>query len=336
MKIQYRKIRMSAANKTMLARINGIIQEYAKQGYKLTLRQLYYQLVSRNVIANQQKEYAKLSRLLGEGRMAGIVDWGAIVDRLRELEKPGSWASTWDILDTAVRAYRRDNMEGQGNAIEVWVEKDSLSDVLARVTTKYGVGLQVNRGYASITAMHEAYHRFKNAIEEDGAEKFHILYLGDHDPSGQDMIRDIEKRFFEFWWGDNVSNGEDEEDALFDLSFPENPDTWEHHPEYDQFRAIFEITPVALTPAQIKRYSPPPNPAKMTDPRSEKFVSEHGRTSYEVDALPPQVLNQILTASIEELVDLDLFNDSVNRQEDERKAARITVDGLKPNDQDGI
>ena len=83
MKIYYRNAKLSAANKVRLDDINLIVVEYQNQGYKLTLRQLYYQLVSRDIIPNVLTEYAKLSKLLKEGRMAGIVDWSAIEDRLR-------------------------------------------------------------------------------------------------------------------------------------------------------------------------------------------------------------------------------------------------------------
>ena len=83
-KIKFREIKMSAANKRRLDLINGIIEEYQAQGYVLTLRQLYYQLVSRDIIPNKQAEYSKLSNLLKEGRMAGIVDWEAIEDRLAD------------------------------------------------------------------------------------------------------------------------------------------------------------------------------------------------------------------------------------------------------------
>lgn len=301
MKTAYRKIRLSPANKVRLGEINSIIEEYRLDGYVLTLRQLYYQLVSRDIIPNQQKEYKNLSKLLGEGRMAGYVDWEAIEDRMRKVEKPSCWDTPMDILQTAVRQYRRDNMENQPCRIEVWVEKDALSGVLERVTSKYGIGLQVQRGYGSITALKNAYER---VIEDD--RKFHILYLGDHDPSGLDMLRDIENRIFEFWWGDN--QGSDEP----------CPKNFMDSPCYPEFADRFEIVPIALTSAQIKQYSPPPNPAKMTDPRSGNYVDEHGNTSYEVDALPPKVLNRILTDAITDLMDLDEYDRSLERQKAEK------------------
>jgi tagatose-1,6-bisphosphate aldolase len=93
MKIKFRNAKLSATNKHRLQQINEIIEEYQEQDLVLTLRQLYYQLVSRDIIPNQQKEYSKLSTLLKEGRMSGIVDWNAIEDRLRQVDRPSSWTS---------------------------------------------------------------------------------------------------------------------------------------------------------------------------------------------------------------------------------------------------
>lgn len=97
-KIKYREAKLNDDSLKKLDQINSIVREYQGQGLVLTLRQLYYQLVSRDVIPNQQKEYARLSGLLKEGRMCGIVDWAAIEDRLRSAEKPSSWDSPGDIF----------------------------------------------------------------------------------------------------------------------------------------------------------------------------------------------------------------------------------------------
>lgn len=153
-KIAYRDIHLSKANLLRLDEINKIIIEYQRQGYRLTLRQLYYQLVSRDVIPNNTKEYGKLSNLLKEGRMAGIVDWDAIEDRLRKPDRPPCWENPTEILDACISQYRCDRMKGQPTYMEVWVEKDALSGVLKRVTEEYGINIIVNRGYSSATAMH--------------------------------------------------------------------------------------------------------------------------------------------------------------------------------------
>ncbi len=295
MKQLFRKIRLSKANKERLLQINSIIIEYQSQWYTLTLRQLYYQLVSRDVIPNKASEYSKLSTLLKEWRMGGIVDWGAIEDRVRRPQRPYFVSGIkWAIEDT-IEQYRLDRMAGQDVYIEVWVEKDALSWVLKRVTNLYGINIMVNRWYSSVSAMYDAFNRFMHAHDND--QKIRILYLWDYDPSWVDMIRDIRDRiteFFSYTWED-VEYGYVWDDANY---------SW----------MDFDIIPIALTREQIDRYNPPPNPAKITDPRAKNFISEHWHQSWEVDALKPQILNSILTNNIEDLIDQSKFNHIVRKE----------------------
>ena len=270
-------LHMSAANKARLEVINGIIEEYNSQNYRLTLRQLYYQLVSRDVIPNKTEEYAKLSILLGKGRMAGYVDWDSIEDRIRRPYLPYWVCDISDAMNDVIKQYRLDRQAYQDCYIEVWVEKDALSGVLKRVTSEYHVNLMVNRGYSSITAMHDAYNRFARAdrMGQTGV----ILYLGDHDPSGVDMVRDISSRLTEF--GVDV-----------------------------------EVDHIALTDAQIAKYNPPPNPAKVSDPRAKDYIAKYGNTSWEVDALRPDVLHKLVVSSIEDRIDMDLFNEQIEKEQE--------------------
>lgn len=289
MKKKYRDIKLSKSNIDRLDEINDILSEYQAGGYVLTLRQLYYQLVSRDIIANKQTEYSKLSTLLKEGRMAGVVDWDAIEDRLRVPHLPYWVSGIPGAMNDTINQYRLDRMKGQVNYIEVWVEKDALSGVLKRVTDEYHIRLMVNRGYSSASAMHDSYRRFiRNTVEESRSVK--ILYLGDFDPSGLDMIRDINDRIVEFKEGDD--------DGYWAEEMP------------------FEIIPIALTKDQISLYNPPPNPAKVTDPRAGDFIAEYGDTSWEVDALPPNVLHDLLEYNINKLIDYDLY-ESVLEEEKE-------------------
>lgn len=282
-KIKFRTIKLSQQNKIRLAQINDIIEEYQEEGYVLTLRQLYYQLVSRGIIPNLTAEYAKLSKLLKEGRMAGIVDWDAIEDRLRKPSSPSSFDSPKDILDAAISQYQLPRQKGQDVYLEVWVEKDALSGVLKRVTERYHVPILVNRGYSSASAMFDSFMRFKRAHER--GQEVKVLYLGDFDPSGVDMIRDIEDRTREFMNGD---------DDCYDLSFT--------------------IKGIALTRDQIRQYNPPPNPAKTTDPRAKDYIKANGSTSWEVDALPPTVLNQILDDEIKNNIDEEMYLEVVSME----------------------
>mgnify|MGYP000190278712 CR=1 FL=1 len=146
MKQCFKERRFTKDRLQRLNTINAIIEEYQDLGLKLSLRQLYYQLVSRDIIKNVVQEYKGLSELLTDGRMAGIVDWEAIEDRVRVPSKPGSWDTPADILVSAYHSFRLDRMKGQSTYIELWVEKDAISGVLKPITRKYGINLLVNRG----------------------------------------------------------------------------------------------------------------------------------------------------------------------------------------------
>ena len=137
---------LRSQTRQLLGEITEVVDEYSAQGYKLTLRQLYYQLVSKEIIPNQQKMYAKLSTILTDARMCGQVDWDVIEDRVRVPKKPSEWQGIKDIMRAAAMGYRTDRHRGQGNYVEVWVEKDALSGVLLPITEEYHVTLMVNQG----------------------------------------------------------------------------------------------------------------------------------------------------------------------------------------------
>jgi hypothetical protein len=271
------KIGLSKNNEQKLFTINEILEDYKKQGYKLTLRQLYYQLVSKNIIPNKKDEYGKLSVILKKGRMFGVVDWAAIEDRVRVPKLPYYVHDIDDAINDTINGYRLNRMKGQEKKIEIWVEKDALSNVLYRATSKYGVRLMVNRGYSSVSAMYDAHQRMS-----DGDI---ILYFGDHDPSGLDMIRDIKQRMQDFWLDINV-------------------------------------IPIALTMQQIRKYNPPKNPAKVSDPRAKWYIKEFGESSWELDALPPKVLNKLAEDAILENIDLSLYEEQLDREKRDIKKLR--------------
>lgn len=265
----YTKLRLSKSNKVRLGEINDILEEYVADGYTLTLRQLYYQLVSRDLIPNSQKEYTKLMNILKKGRMAGIVDWSSIEDRVRRPQLPYWVTGIPDAIKDTVEQYKLNRMRGQENNIEVWIEKDALSSVFYRVTSKYGIRLMVNRGYSSVSAMYEAYKRLSSGDT--------ILYFGDHDPSGLDMIRDIRDRM-------------------------------------EEFGIDIDVVPVALTMDQVKQFNPPPNPAKISDPRADWYIEQWGNTSWELDALPPKELIRLVESAILEIIDLDQYNAMIDQE----------------------
>jgi len=326
MKIQFvNHLGMSKTNKQLLGRVNGIIDDYASQGYSLTLRQLYYQLVTRNVVANNTKEYDKLSNLITKGRLLGIVDWDAIVDRTRKPNLPYYNLNPEDAVNAAHNHYRLDRQMGQEVCVELWVEKDALAAVLQRKTHHYHIQLMVNRGYSSTTAMYDSYNRFLYAMQS--GQKVTILYLGDHDPSGLDMIRDIRERIVRMLA--NQSGGVESVMEEKNVDTSELLNTYwheiqafedKHEEEYggtcgNYSREIlayifdsFEVRHIGLTTAQVKQYNPPPNPAKMSDPRANWYVEQFGKVSWEVDALEPKVLHEIIDTNVLSLIDINQFN----------------------------
>jgi hypothetical protein len=280
--------------------INEIIAEYLYLGYMITLRQLYYQLVTKNIIPNEPREYSALSRLLKKGRMEGDVDWAAIEDRLRVPKLPYSYLSVANAIRDTAECYRIDRQIGQSTYIEVWVEKDAISGILYEITRDYHVRLMVNRGYSSCTAMEAAARRFKEHIEK--GKNCVILYLGDHDPSGEDMVRDIRERLIEFGVTDGV-----------------------------------EVRKIGLTWEQIQEYQPPENKLKkkgkkkdagsdfdavdgeFRDPRGLTYFEKYGDRSWEVDALRPDVLDKLVRGEIESLIDMSMF-EFMKRSEAQERA----------------
>jgi hypothetical protein len=191
---RFRNINFRADSLTKIEKMVDIIHEYQNQNLRLTARQLYYQFVSRDLIQNTPAEYKKLTALLTDARYAGIVDWEAIEDRGRVPERSPEWSNLTSLIEAALRGYRLPRWQGQNKHVELWVEKQALAGVLWPLAQEFHVTLMVNKGYSSASAMYVAAQR----IQEDAQLENIILYLGDHDPSGEDMVRDIVDRLYEF------------------------------------------------------------------------------------------------------------------------------------------
>jgi hypothetical protein len=281
---------ISKMNLPKLELINGILDDYRAQGLTLTLRQLYYQMVARDHIPNNMSEYKKIINLCTKGRMGGLIDWDSIEDRLRRPRLPRWSYDMEDALVDTARYYRLDRMKGQEWNIEVWLEKEALSAIVGKVTSKYHVNLMVNRGYSSCTAMRDAHQRFERH------ENNIILYMGDHDPSGLDMIRDVYDRVGEFI-------------------------------EWDEYK--LKVKHIALTMDQIEELSPPPNFAKVTDSRARHYIGEYGNDSWEIDAIEPQVLSDTVENHIKEWIDLDMYEAQLQVEKEDKANLRMIAENYK-------
>lgn len=282
MKECYKEINFRRESLRLIERVNRIIEEYQAKGYSLTLRQVYYQLVASDVIPNNERSYKNLGNLISDGRMGGLIDWDAIEDRTRNLRQNSHWSSPGSIIRSAAYSFAYDKWSDQEYQVEVWVEKDALVGVVGQVCGRLDVPFFSCRGYVSQSEMWTA---AKRLIEK--RNKKVIIHLGDHDPSGKDMSRDIVDRL----------NG-------FGV--------------YPEFRRI------ALNMDQIEHYAPPPNPTKLTDSRATGYISEFGHECWELDALKPEVIDQLIHDTVMEYCDMD----KLNRQKKLENQARKTLNNV--------
>jgi len=278
-KIAYVEKSFARPTVAILEQANVIIEEYQDQGFTLTLRQLYYQFVSRDLVANTMKSYKRIGSVINDGRLAGLIDWNAIEDRTRNLQSLPSWSSPKDIIESAAYGYRRDLWDGQRVRIEVWIEKEALAGVFQPVCEEFRVPFFCCRGYTSQSEMWTAARRLCK-YERDGHVPI-ILHFGDHDPSGIDMTRDIIDRM-----------------GIFGLDLT--------------------LTRLALNMDQVDEYGPPPNPAKMTDSRFAGYVAEYGEESWELDALEPRLLAGLVRKAVTSNIDMGAWEDAVEQETGEK------------------
>ena len=275
-KIQYLSKKFSQPSRHLIHLANEIVRDYANQGLNLTLRQLFYRFVATGNLPNEQREYNRLGRVINDARLAGLLDWDAIEDRGRNLIKRPHWDNPSQIINACAVSYAKNKWFGQDYHVEVWVEKQALEAVVDKAAKPLDVEVLPCKGYMSQSEMWRAAQRFKKL-----ARQSIIIHLGDHDPSGIDMTRDIQDRL-------------------------------------RMFGANTEVHRIALNMDQIEEYNPPPNPAKLSDTRAGDYIREHGDNSWELDALEPAVMGALITDAIAGYMDFELFNAEVDLQEHER------------------
>lgn len=269
MKIIYTEKKFRTKSLELIGQANEVIGAYAQAGYDLTLRQLYYQMVARDIIPNTERSYKNFGTLISDARMAGLVDWNRIVDRTRVTKSRPHWDHPSDVIESAYYSYNIDHWEGQSYRPRVWIEKDALTGVISRTCTDMDIPFLACKGYMSQSAM---WRDSQIAIqqEKDGLIPV-IIYLGDHDPSGMDMTRDI---------GDRMNI----------------------------FGANYNVERIALNYSQVEELNPPPNPAKLSDTRAEAYVEEYGYSSWELDALEPEYINVLIRSTVTNLIDQEQWD----------------------------
>lgn len=273
----------------LLRQIQNIVNQYLNRNIKLTNRQLYYQLVANDIIPNAIEIYKRICKFLTDARYAGLIDWKAIEDRGRVPSMPSEWNNISELIQSATYAYRLPRWEDQDYYVELYCEKQAMESDLKPLTIKYHILFGYNKGYSSASTVYDLAKRVGAKIEE--GKKVMILYVGDHDPSGLDMIRDIKDRVNEF-----LTEGK------------------------QYIEPNYEVKQLALNMKQINKYKPPPNPAKITDPRAKWYIKEFGNKSWELEALKPEVLIKIVEKGINEFIDIEKYNAWMDQETKEKKA----------------
>jgi hypothetical protein len=253
----------SRRTKAKITGIRDAIYEVIEADPPMTVRQVFYQLVTRGVIEKTELAYqGTVIRLMTDMRLDGSLPYSWVVDESRRVRITETYDSIQDALEQTAKFYRRSALAQASDYLEIWCEKDALQGVLWDVTSDYDVPLMVSRGMPSLTFLHASAQAIRNAPEHD--KPTYIYQFGDHDPTGTLIPKTIERRLSEM---------------CERLNCPPP-----------------SVRRAALTEAQIKRYRLPTRPTKRNgNPHAAGFI---GR-SVELDALPPRVLRDLARKVIE-------------------------------------
>lgn len=268
-----------------LEKVKEIFEQWANY-LPLTLRQVFYQLVSKEIIENTVSQYTMLSNLLKHARIDGLISWENMTDRVRTFYSGIGWKDKNEFIENHLNRflenYERHLMNKQDKFIEVWLEKDALSSIFSHLTSQYCISTVVCRGFASVTFLNAFSDRVK--YYQSIGKKPVMLYFGDFDPSGAEMLPAMKETVTK-------------EMGTNDIEFKR----------------------IALTKQDIVDYSLPHNAkaVKKSDTRYKKFVEKFGEYAIELDALPPNILEQKIKTAIENEIDIDLFNSQMEIEKQE-------------------
>jgi hypothetical protein len=230
-----RPIKRGRRTRAELSRLQDAMRRILQADNPMTVRQVFYRMVSQGEIAKTEQEYKNtVGRQLVKMREAGVIPYSWIADNTRWMRKPRSFSSLEEALENAARTYRRALGDDQDVYVEVWTEKDALAGVLLEVTRGWDVPLMVSRGFSSRSYLWEA----AETIKGQGKPAF-LYYFGDRDPSGVHIDRHIETQLRQMASGAEI-----------------------------HFRRV------AVLPEQIAQWHLPTRPTKKTDSRSKGFEGD--------------------------------------------------------------
>ena len=269
-----------------LKKIRTIFDEYRDQGFVLSVRQVFYQFVSRTWEVNDKNAYTRIGDTIKKGRLEGVLDWDMIEDRSRTLHDVDHWSSPAEYVRAAGYGYSLDYWQWQDHAPLVLIEKDALIGVIENVCKELRLPYMGLHGFNSTSMNRVVSERLKQAIEQD--RKPIVFHLGDHDPSGLSATEALRKTL-----------------ALM-------------------ARQPVEVVRLALNSDQgpvdqIKKYKPPPNMLKdedeIKDTRYPKYLAEYGPEMWELDALEPRVICELIRKATDRIIGLNDWERAIDREQ---------------------
>lgn len=272
-----------------LAAIDQAITAAVTEEHPVTLRGVYYRVVSAGAVDKTELGYRLVGRQLLKLRRSGAIPYTWITDGTRWITKPRTWNDLDEMLEDATSSYRRELWNDQHAEVHIFTEKDAISGVVLPVTQRYRVPLGVLRGYASESFAHSVAESIRST-----PKPVYIYQLGDHDPSGLDAWRDFQRKVIGFLG------------------------STEAHDEVGNVYPLAHFERLAVTREQIRELNLPTRPTKRTDARAKGF--EGG--SVEVDAIPPSVLRDLVEEAIAQHIDPHALELTLMAERNEREGLR--------------
>lgn len=218
-------------NKILTACLDVIHEEIS-----VTLRHLFYRIVTLALIEKTEKEYRNLSGYTMKWRRNGSIPWRAFVDSTRWYHGVQTFNDLGDALENSKQCFRRNLWQSQDAYVEVWTEKEAIAAIAQQAAAPFGVPVFPMKGFGSGSALFQIAQQIQY-YQSHGKEVF-VYHLGDWDPSGkcidESTVRNLKK---------------------------------DHGVEFNFER-------LAVTLDQIQYYNLPTRPTKTTDPRSKKFKGD--------------------------------------------------------------
>jgi hypothetical protein len=306
---------ISKARAPFLAAVLRILEEL-RSFWPLSDRQIHYQLLNNPPLIhaskphsryrNDLRSYKALTDLLTRGRVSYEIRMEAIADETRPVV-------TWDVfedprqfvrreLNKFCRRYYRDLLQSQANHFELVGEKNTLKTILEPVAADFTVPLTISRGFCSLPPRAAIADRF----ELSGKDKLVLICVTDFDPEGERIPHALARSLRDDFSIDDV-----------------------------------ELIKATLTAEQVQDLNLPPQTlAKESSVNYRRFVAEYGKNTYEVEALRPDKLQEIVRATIESAIDRDAFDAEIAAEKEDARfvqGLRTTVmETLKEMDIDAI